>query len=179
MTQENKEQKKIIQLYGAFGASLVLMLVPSAIVAMVASILFLGVLIAAYAMRKSCEKGSLCENHMTYIIRTIWIGSLLSVLTMAVASAYMLPNIDNTPLEPCAQGLMSGAANLAANEDMIGLMNVIRPCMDEFMSVNGQVFMIAMAISAVPVLLYFIIRFSRGLSRAISGYRVANPKSWL
>ncbi|GJL86060.1 MAG: hypothetical protein DHS20C02_18350 [Micavibrio sp.] len=178
MTEESKEQKKVLQLYSAFGASLVLMLVPSAIVALVASILFLGVLIAAYIMRKGAEPSSLQENHMIYIIRTIWIGGLFSILTMVVASAYMLSRIDNTPLEPCSQSLMSNAAKLAENEDMMGLMNVIKPCMDGFISINAQVFMIAMAISALPILLYFIIRFSRGLSRALSGYRVANPKNW-
>ena len=178
MNEENTEQKKVIHLYSAFAASLVLMLVPSAMVALAASVLFLGVLIAAYVMRKACEPGSLCENHATYIIRTIWIGSLFSVLTMAASSAYMLPNIDNTPLESCAQNLISGAGNLAENEDMAGLVNIITPCMDDFMRINSHVFIIAMAITAIPVLLYFLLRFSRGLSRAIGGYRLANPKNW-
>ncbi|HBR67764.1 MAG TPA: hypothetical protein DEA55_00110 [Rhodospirillaceae bacterium] len=179
MNRNEQEQKEVIRLYSAFGASLLLMLVPSAAVAVFSALLFLGVFIAAYVMRKKSAPESLCENHATYIIRTIWIGGFLSVLTMSAATAYMLPNIDNAPLEPCAASLVSQAQDLAKNEDIAALSRLMQPCMDEFMHLNGRVFLITVAITAIPVMLYFLVRFWRGLSRANGGYRIANLKSWL
>lgn len=179
MNRNEQEQKEVIRLYGAFGASLLLMLVPSATVAVFSGLLFIGVLIAAYAMRKKSAPESLCENHATYIIRTIWIGGFLSILTMGAATAYMLPNIDNAPLQPCANSLVSQAQNIAQSENIAALSKILQPCMDEFTHLNGRVFLIAVAITALPVMLYFFARFWRGLSRAKGGYRIANPKSWL
>ena len=38
---------------------------------------------------------------------------------------------------------------------------------------------VSLAFAAVPPLLYFILRYARGLARALDGYRVAKPKAWL
>lgn len=179
MNKKDKEQKDVIRLYSAFGASLLLMLVPSTAMAVFSGLLFLGVLIAAYVMRRKSVPESLCENHATYIIRTIWIGGFLSVVTMSAATAYMLPNIDNAPLQPCAGNLVSQAQDLAQNENVAALSRLMQPCMDEFMNLNGRVFLVAVAITAIPVMLYFLVRFWRGLSRANGGYRIANLKIWL
>ncbi len=175
----NQEHNKVTQLYGAFGASLVLMLVPSVMVALAALLLFLGVLIAAYIIRSGAEKGSLCENHATFIIRTIWIGSFFSAITLSIACTYMVENIDNNPMLACAESILANAQTLMMSNDFMALANLVSPCMDNFLAANNQVLMISMAIAALPILLYFILRFSRGISRALKGYRVSNPKSWL
>ncbi len=179
MNRNEQEKKEVIRLYSAFGASLLLMLVPSTAMAVFSGLLFIGVLIAAYVMRRKSAPESLRENHATYIIRTIWIGGFLSVLTMAAATAYMLPNIDNAPLQPCADSLVSQAQDLAQSENIAALSRLMQPCMEEFMRLNGRVFLIAVAITAIPVMLYFLVRFWRGLSRANGGYRIANLKIWL
>ncbi len=170
MSAENPEQKKVLHLYSVFGASLVLTLIPSVLAAFVAMWFMIVVLIAAYMIRSKSEEGSLSENHTTFIIRTFWIGGLLVAVTMSAACAYMLVHIDNAPLQPC----------VLQNEDLIkAILDIIRsPCMDDFIQVNLRVLMISMAIAAGPVMLYFIVRFSRGLSRALSGYRIASPKNW-
>jgi len=177
MTSENQEQKKVIHLYSAFAAALVMTLIPSMIFAVISLLFFTGVLIAAYVMRNGNEKGSLAENHAAFIIRTIWIAGIFASVTITAGCAYLLTQVDNSPLQPCTDALLAHAGGLAQG-NTAALSSVITPCVDDFVQVNMSAIMIAMAISAAPILLYFIIRFSRGLSRAMNGYRVANPKSW-
>jgi uncharacterized membrane protein len=177
-TPNGNEQKKLLRLYAAFGASLALSLVPSVAAAIITLLLFLGVLFVAYAMRKRSSEGSLIENHTTYIIRTIWISGAAAVFTLIAASVYMLQTVDNTPLDPCISTILSAGARTPdmATQQMIAL---FRPCFDTYLSVNLRDFIIGGIIAAGPVLLYIILRFTRGLARAGGGYRIANVRSWL
>ena len=170
-------QRKILRLYAAFGAALVLSVVPFILAALLSMILIFGVLIAAYILRTDTTPGSLVENHMTFIIRTIWIGSFLALLTMTAGSIYLFQTIDNTPLDPCLQPLLdirSGQTLI----DPYAVFNILRGCFDNYWVANIKTFIISGSIAAGPVLLYFIVRYARGLARAMDGYRVANPHFW-
>src|SRR5690606_25938824 len=116
-------------------------------------------------------------NHCTYIIRTLWISGFLTLITMIIASAYMLPRINNAPMEPCMSGILANADNLQS-AGIAELSALLQPCMGAYLQVNYNVLMISMLIGAGPVLLYFLYRFMRGISRALGGYRMASPKSW-
>jgi hypothetical protein len=37
---------------------------------------------------------------------------------------------------------------------------------------------VSAAVSIVPILVYFLYRFTAGLMRALKGYRIKNEKSW-
>ncbi len=173
-----KEKKALLQIYGALGASLILSVVPTIAAAALSLILLTGVMIAAYVMRKKHEIGSLSANHMTFIIRTIWISSLFAIVTMTIGCAYLLAFIDNTPLSPCISHLMN-LGTQAASMDMMALMRVFDPCLDDYTTINMKAFIVSGFIAAAPILIYFLVRYVRGLSRAMKGYRVAKPLSWL
>ena len=180
MTQaeQGPDQRKVMQLYAAFGAALLLSVVPFILAAFTSAVLFMGVLIAAHILRAGTEHGSLLENHMTFVIRTIWIGSFLALITMSAASFYLFDRIDHTPLDPCIRSFLSvgqGAFTL----DPQALMNIFKGCFHNYIAVNFQTFLISGLIAAVPILLYFIIRYARGLARAAGGYRIAHPEKWL
>ncbi len=170
-------QKKIIRIYGLFGLSLLLSLVPNIPAACVSAALGLGVLVIAYVLRTGAEENSLLENHMTFIIRTIWIGSFFAMLAMFAASFYLLKTIDNTPLNPCIEKFLAMGAVLDMSNPE-SLMGIFSNCWAAYWSANMKAFIGGGVIAAGPVLFYFIVRYARGLSRAIRGYRVSNPRTW-
>lgn len=175
--RSDDHQQRALQLYAAFGAALILSLLPFVTAAVFSLCLFLALLIMAYVYRHQAETNSLLENHAIFIIRTIWIGGLYSVITLTIGSAYLLPNVDNEPLMPCVNDIINAAqgGTLMSEAEMI---ETFTPCFNNFMSFNYNVLMISLLITAGPVLLYFAVRFMRGLTRATKGYRVANPQSW-
>lgn len=173
------DKKHIINLYAAFAVSILLTFIPSLIFGVVALLFFTGVLITAYILRGKAEDGSLMQNHSDYMIRTIWISALYAFIFTGFGSAYMLPNIDYSPFDICAQNFAgiidSSMTTMPSTQEM---MDQIMPCMNDFMTINHSVFTLALAISAIPVIIFLFIRLYRGLSRANKGYRISNVKSW-
>ena len=176
--QTETERKKILQLYMALAASLVLSFVPMLWSAIASIIVFTGVLIAAYVMRSGSEKDDLTNNHTSFIIRTIWIGSFLMMLTVAAGCAYMLQFIDNTPFSPCIDRFINMGSS-GQIMDPQGLMRHFETCIDNFINVNLGTLVIAGFITAGPIVLYFIMRIIRGLKSASAGVPIANLKGWL
>lgn len=171
MPGKDPEQKNILRLYAASCVMIVFSFIPTITAALTTLLLFTFVLIAAYVMRRKSEEHSLTENHTTYIIRTIWISGLIAVLSLTAGSFYMLGHIDQNPLNGCANTILGMS-------DPNAMLAVMQPCIDEFVALNKQVLMISGAIVAAPVLLYLILRYARGLPRAIRGYRIAHEKGW-
>ncbi|MBU0859672.1 MAG: hypothetical protein KJ667_07020 [Alphaproteobacteria bacterium] len=172
------EEKIILRVYAALAASLILMFVPLLSVAIVSFVLFIGTMIAAYTIKRKAEPLSLSADHMVFITRTIWIGSLLAIITTSIGAAYMLAYADRYPLMECSQRaadqiLASGA------QDMKTLNALMMPCIDGFLALNMQTMIIALVISATLPLVYFAFRLARGLTRARKGHRMGNNKSWL
>jgi len=175
---EDQGRNKVIALYAAFGASMVLLLVPDVIVTAASLVLMIGVLIACAAFRRGGDD-SLQANHAIFINRTIWISGLFAGLTTAAASFYMLPNINNEPLAPCSEKILAHAEALAQGENIAVVAEILQPCIHPFVQANEQIFGISVLAAAAPVLLYIAVRFTRGLARASGGYRVNHPSSWL
>lgn len=175
---DDPEKKKVLNLYAALGISLMLTFVPSAIVAIVSAIFFVGVLAAAYRIRGKVDDHGLAGNHCTFIIRTIWIGSLFSLVTIALASVFMLPQIDYTPFQACADEVMGKGADYVAGLSQAEIARMSEPCMDDFYNANWNTIIMAGLIAGGPILIYFGMRFAKGLSRALKGYRIADPKAW-
>ncbi len=174
-TDPSPQKKTIMNVYGAFAAVLVMSLIPHPIMALFAFALGIGVLLAAYNLRNKAEPEDLIENHMTYIIRTIWIGSLFMLITTIVASIYVFTNLDYSSLDVCAQALAGGGADLS---DPMTAMAAFQSCQEDYLSDNSTLFMNGVVIAGLPILLYFGVRFFKGLRRASYAYRIANPKSW-
>lgn len=174
---DDPQRKTILNLYAAFAVALILTLMPNMVMALVAGIFMIGVLIAAYIIRRKDDPHSLAVNHCTYIIRTIWIGSALSAVLMSIASLIMLNYIDYAAFEPCAQEL-AGLGLDAANASSAQIWTMTEPCLHNFIESNIRVLMTTGIFTILPILLYFIIRLVKGLTRALKGYRISDPKAW-
>lgn len=170
------EQKKIIRLYAAFGAGLAMSFAPFLVAALVSAALLIGVLFIAYVLRTDAEQGSLTENHATFIIRTIWIGSFFTLITLSIASIYLFKVLNNAPLQPCVDQILSMAGPAAIESFVMNFMGT--KCWADYWQTNLMAFIVAFVITAAPVVVYFVVRYVRGVTRAMRGYRVANPKAW-
>lgn len=165
-------QRTILQIYAVLAVSLLLSFVPLPSFALLALLTFTGVLIAAYVLRGRAESpDSLVAQHMTYIIRTIWITGLFGVGTLILGSVYMFSQYDPAPLLECVN------VNTLPT-DMIALQAMMQPCIDAFISANMHVFITATIISAGPLVVYLVYRMAKGINRANAGYRPTNLKSW-
>ncbi len=170
------EQKKIVRIYSVFGLSLVASVIPEMTAAFFSLILGIGVLITAYTVRSASAKDSLTENHMTFIIRTIWIGSFFAISSMIAAALYLFAVLDNMVLIPCVERF--AGTGVPVESDTALIMDMFGECFQTYWATNKQPLIIGGIIAAGPVLIYFIARFVRGITRASRGYRVANPKAW-
>lgn len=177
-TQKSAEQKQILNMYGLFGASIILSVIPSSLAIVLSAVFFLILLVMAYQMRRKAEVESLQHNHATYVIRSIWIVALFSLITMLIASLYMLPGINYEPFLPCSNAL--AGQGLAALESMstMEMYSFIEPCVDNFIGTNYNLFVISTLIAGLPLIIYMSYRFAIGLSRATKGHRIGNPKRW-
>lgn len=178
--QDNKPdgQSSILNLYAAFGVSMVLSVLPYASAALFSLIFFFGVLVAAYVMRGNAEPESLKANHATFIIRTLWIGAFFSIITTIAATIYLMNGIDYDPFNPCAQALADKGLVWLEQAGPMEVYAFVTPCMESFMQTNKTLFINSVIIAAAPILLYMAYRMIKGLSRAIKGYRLAKPQVW-
>lgn len=171
------DENRILTLYGALALSLILMLVPHWGAAFLSLVIFSAVLAIAYRWRRKAQPHDLMQDHMTFIVRTIWIGLLLTFVTTMAGGIYMVMVMDQRPLETCSMQVAEMV--LANNMPDIGLLGqMMQPCLIQFLQVNQQVMMMALLIAAILPLIYFAMRLSRGINRARGGHRIGNVKSW-
>lgn len=165
MNSETKETSKVQQIYAAIIASFILNFVPSPLVQIIASLVFLGVFIALYVMRKFGEPESLTDNHTTYLIRTVWIGGLFVILGVIAGAVYFVSSIGMEEYVRLGQ-----IAAQSANPSEI--LSVYQSRYPDEIFISGM-------LTFAPGTIYMTYRFARGLARAIKGYRIAKPLNWL
>lgn len=176
----DKEQKNIIYLYGAAWASIIMACVPSISFSLVATALFILLLIATYVMRSKSKIESFSNNHTTYIIRSIWFGIfILPAFTLALALIYLLPNYDPSAMNVCAPALSEHILANPDNTNIQTLYGFIAPCMPDFIRTNGQTFALSGLIGILPILIYLLYRFGKGTMLAMKGQKINKPKSWI
>jgi uncharacterized membrane protein len=172
------EEKKILRVYAAFAASLVLMLMPNAAIAVLAALLMMGSMIAAYMKRRAADPHSLTADHMNFLIRTIWIGSGLAAVTTSIACVYMMKTADHAPLQVCSNNAAQKILE-SGTEDIKVINAMLQPCVHDFIAANTTVLINSVAMAATLPLIYFAFRTAKGLRRAARGHRIGDGKSWL
>jgi uncharacterized membrane protein len=168
---DNQKQKNTIQfLYFMLIVSTILSFVPIMSAQVGSLALLFTVLIAAYFYRGKDSEDGLLFNHMTYLIGTIWIGTGALVIGIIAAGLWLYAHGDHAALHAIVSNLQNGV--MMSESD---LMRIFR---DYFME-NKNLIVLSSLVTIGPAMLYFVYRIANGLSRAMRGYRIANPKSWL
>jgi uncharacterized membrane protein len=167
---EPPQYRTILNVYTILWLSLIIAFVPTIAAAGVSALLFLAGMIAAYVVRARAEKTSLTADHMTYLIRTIWIGSLLMLLTIAAALFYLMAHVDFMPVQQCMAQMVNMDTGAVTLDPAIA-----QRCTEDLLRGSRPILITAAVIAAAPPALYFIYRFGKGLSRAVKGYRIGTP----
>jgi len=127
-------------------------------------------LIAAYWYRSRDHEDGLMYNHMTYLIGTIWNGTTFMIIGMLAAGAWVYFQGDSNVIQQAMEQISGGMVPTEA--DMNGWM-------DQYYQDNRQLLFLSSIVCVGPGVLYFIYRVANGYARAMKGYRIANPSSWL
>lgn len=157
-----KEQKTILQIYYALIASVILSILPSSVAKTFGFILFIVIFMATYYFRHKSDEKSLTHNHMQFIIKSIWISSL--ILLIGMAGAYFLA--DHSIIHNAVDFVKAG--NFLTETQ---IENIIMNYMKE----NIFVFLFTL----MPCLIYLIYRLCKGTVHAQKGQLMPNLKSWL
>ncbi len=177
-THKDPDQNKIVQMYAAFGVSIILTVIPHLWAAAASLIMLLYVMIAAYVYRLRRPADSLMVNHMRFITRTIWLTGFFAIFTLVAGCGYMLSYINNAALTPCLDKFLNLAPEAIAFQNVITIQALFDNCMNTFIHDNLMTLIVSGAIAGGPILIYVAVRFARGFSRALNGYRIAKPDAW-
>ncbi len=174
---EQKLSKKLIAPYVFLALATLFSLIPTLAGVYLSLFTFVTAIILAYVFRAETDSpDELIHNHMTYIIRTMWIVGLFSLFTLAAASAYMIPHLDFSAMDSCTRAATETLN--PENPDYQAANALMEPCMNDFIAGNKGTFTIAIAIGGGPLILYLLMRLFKGLSSAVKGSRIEKVKSW-
>lgn len=165
---DSAERKRIANIYAVLCVSLALCMVPMAAASGLALLIFCGAWIAVAVLRRRAPEHSLTADHMAYINRTLWLAGFFSVITMAIAAAYLLTSFDPSVLAPCADALMTASTPGAIRA-------AIAPCYGGHMPswlVNATLMGVG------PVIVYLAYRIAKGVTRALKGHRMGEGTGW-
>ena len=152
-------QKTILTVYALVLAGGILAVIPIAILPVAGLSCLLVATIAAYIYRAR-DRNLLIQSHMTHIIRTVWLSSLVLLIGVMVFCGIILSNGDLS---------MIYAMNDAAQQGIIPSENDIRLMQHQFLAANHDLILIAAMWGLLPYPLYLIYRLGNGVRRVITG----------
>lgn len=158
--EEIKQQA--LTIYSGFLLAIIFNFIPVTFVQTFGAFIFLGLIIAAYIMRSQAEKESFMYSHMSYLIKTFWISSL--ILLIGIIESYIFA--DHSIIYTTVNGVKNGSM-LSETE--------INALLIEYIQANRLVF----ALTLGPSLLYLIYRTIKGIMLASKNTSIPNPKNWL
>lgn len=186
-----KEKSLILNLYAAFGISLVFLLIPFGASFIVSIIFMLGAFIGSYIIRKKSEENSLTFNHTTYLIRTIWIGSLLSFINIFFLFILYLLSNTFTTIRKTIKNVLNNLFDFSsidhcfakysslASQNIHGQpkTNLLQQCITEFYFDNILNFILIIFI-LFPVYSYLLYRVFKGIIYGSNTKKLSSPKTW-
>lgn len=167
---DQKYKTAINILYIFLIISTVLSFVPTEAAQILSLVIVTVTLIVAYILRLRDSEDGLVYNHMTYLIGTIWIGTGFLLLGMIAAGTWVFLHGDHAVLDSAISQVQAGA---------IPDQEMINQVISDYMIANKSLLILSSIPTIGPAVLYFVYRVANGYGRAMKGYRIAKPKSWL
>lgn len=159
----------ILTVYGLLCVGIVFSMVPVLPIFFTGMMLIPFVLVLAWMLRFGKSPDTLIYNHMIYISRTIWMFSLLLTITSSIAGFLVMTGADNSAYQNILNDMMNGISY--SHDQMYDVMI-------SYIKTNMGLMICAVALCTIPTLGYVVYRLTRGMSRALKGYRLANPQAW-
>lgn len=157
-----KNQWDVLGVYITFILALISNFIPSTMIQAFGGILFFVVLCTAYFIRWKNKTVSFKNNHMTYLIRTFWIGSLILGIGMALS----LLLADHSIINNTVEGMMNGIS--FSQEELTIIMR-------NYAFKNIVVF----GLTLLPSIIYLTYRTVKGMIKAYNNQEILDVKSWL
>ena len=126
-------------------------------------------LVVLYLVRGAGNTDSLTDNHTSFLITSLWVFGLLSVIGTAAAGILVTNDADPSALLPM-MGMMRGETPV----DEAALMAAL----ETYLHDNHDIMLKSLRVCLFPAELYLIYRATRGLVRAVKLYRIARPRLW-
>lgn len=156
-----KDQKTTLQIYLAYIIAVICNVIPSSTVQTFGLILFIVIFAATYFYRGKSPADSFIHNHMQFIIKSIWVSSL--ILLIGMIAAYFMA--DHTIVYQTYETIMNG---IFLTQDQINGFVM------DYMRANIFTFVVTL----MPSLIYLAYRLAKGILHARKGYIVPHSKSW-
>ena len=169
MTKEDEERINICGFYIMFLTGVVLNCVPDFWAQMMGLPVMLVTLVAAYIYRAQAASDSLMHNHMTYVIVTFWVSSVILLVGMIIDSIWLLKMGDHQAVHGVLQGISNGM--IFTEEELMSIMQV-------YIATNKPLLLTATAITLSPGLIYIAYRTFFGLGRSFKRQKIDNPNRW-
>ncbi len=160
----------IIGVYTILSLSVIFLFTPIVPVFVTGTFLLPVALFIAWLLRFNKSEDSLVYNHMIYISRTIWMFSVIMTVTTAIAGVVIINYADNSPYTNMINDMMNGIRYSTPQAFDVLI---------QYIKVNLMLMIVAGLFCLLPTLGYIAYRLIHGFSRALKGYRLAKPKSWL
>jgi uncharacterized membrane protein len=180
MTEAVASNPKLAQnclaLYGVYGASMVLALLPVPLMIGLSTILMLGAIVMAYVWHGKAGEGVL-ETHFHWLIRTFWIGGAvyLPVLTI-LACITVISIVDMTELhEAIRTAALENAPGSPADDQSIVINTVLKTVWDQ----HGGMIMAITGAFTLPFVIWWFWRCIKGFRLLKAGKPVENVTRWL
>jgi|GEM_PF-3020208 hypothetical protein len=172
MNEEQPHQEKpntvIIFGYGLLIAATLCLFVPLLPVFVTGGLMLSFTWLMAVTLTFGKSPDHLVHNHMTYIARTISTWSTLSFVLACAAGILVSVKADNSVYNEMLNGRMNGIA-YSMQESIDVMMNYIK--------INMGLMIVAGLMCLVPSAGYIAYRITRGLSNALKGQFIGNPKA--
>lgn len=165
-----KNRNSVLAFYAALSAVVIFCSLPNFQLQNIGYTLVTVALLLAYIARAYWPKNeSFEENHMTFVIRTIWVYSLFVFFGILGAGMMIGQNGNTDALNPMLDAMASGVQPAEAD---------LESWMRQYYIDNESLILNQSRIWLCPAQIYLVWRILRGGERAFKGYRLARPKSW-
>lgn len=165
----DKVRLRILSLYALFVLVLVFGFFPYALLQNVSIWLCLLLIVLAYVFRARAQDDDLEHHHAQYIIRSVWVFSLIALVGMFGAGFAIGREADSSALDDLLSLVQTGG--MVSEKD-------VESAFQRYFETNEALIFRRFLLFMAPAQLYAAWRLVRGLPRAMRGYRVSHPKSW-
>ena len=165
-----KNRHNILAFYAVMSLVVILCCLPDFNLQNFGYLLIIIELVVAYIARHRWPRNeSFEENHTTFVIRSIWMYTLLAGFGMLGAAIIIVQNGNMDAINEMANAMVSGATPSDAE---------MEASMNRYIADNEALLKQQFIIWLSPAQIYMVWRILRGGERAFKGYRIAKPKSW-
>lgn len=165
--------QKLRFLYASLLGSCIFGVVPLAVAQIVSLLALIVAFYLCYKWRKSTSVDGLLHNHLTFLIRTVWIFSLFFLVGFVPGSIWFWEAGDHAEMFSFADDFVNGSYF-----DPIEAQRAYEAMLGQYWEANKALSIKIIVLTMGPSLIYYFYRLSKGLINMRKHQQIANVSSW-